>query len=110
MKRAAKGTSPTQRSLKRLREQGYLVQVVEHWNAHARIRQDLFGFIDVLAVREGEILGVQACSGTDAAKRVRKIADHPNVGMVRKAGIRIEVWAWRKLASGRYEVRVVDVS
>lgn len=109
-KRVAKGTSPTQRSLKRLREQGYLVQVVEHWNAHARIRQDLFGFIDVLAVREGEILGVQACSGTDAAKRVRKIADHPNVGMVRKAGIRIEVWAWRKLASGRYEVRVVDVS
>lgn len=109
-KRVAKGTSPTQRSLKRLREQGYLVQVVEHWNAHARIRQDLFGFIDVLAVREGEILAVQACSGTDAAKRVRKIADHPNVGMVRKAGIRIEVWAWRKLASGRYEVRVVDVS
>lgn len=106
----AKGTSPTQRTLKRLRELGYLVQVVEHWNPHARIRQDLFGFIDVLAVREGEVLAVQACAGGDASKRARKIADHPNTGAVRKAGIRIEVWAWRKLASGRYEVRVVDCS
>ena len=109
-KRVAKGTSPTQRTLKRLRELGYLVQVVEHWNPHARIRQDLFGFIDVLAVREGEVLAVQACAGGDASKRARKIADHANVSAVRKAGIRIEVHAWRKLASGRYEVRVVDCS
>ncbi len=106
----AKGTSPTQRTLKRLRELGYLVQVVEHWNPHARIRQDLFGFIDVLAVREGEVLAVQACASGDASKRARKIAEHANVSAVRKAGIRIEVHAWRKLASGRYEVRVVDCS
>lgn len=102
--------SPTQRTLKRLREAGYLAAVVEHWNPFAHIRQDLFGFIDVLAVREGEVLAVQACAGTDAAKRVRKIADHTNIGAVRKAGIRIEVHAWRKLASGRYEVRVIDCS
>jgi hypothetical protein len=39
-------TSPTQLSLKKLREEGYTVAVVEHWNSFARIRQDLFGFID----------------------------------------------------------------
>jgi hypothetical protein len=109
-KRVAKGTSPTQRSLKRLREMGYTVQVVEKWNPHAKIRQDLFGFIDVLAIRKGEVLAVQACAGGDASRRVQKIADHENVGIVRQAGIRIEVHAWRKLASGRYECRVVDCS
>ena len=43
-------TSPTQLSLKKLREEGYTVAVVEHWNSFARIRQDLFGFIDLLAL------------------------------------------------------------
>lgn len=102
--------TPTQRTLKRLRDMGYTAAVVEHWNPHAKIRQDLFGFIDVLALGDGEVLAVQACSGTDAAARVRKIADHPNVGAVRKAGIRIEVWAWRKLADGKWHCRVEDCS
>lgn len=110
MKRVAKGTSPTQRSLKRLREAGYTVQVVERWNPHAKIRQDLFGFIDVLAIKAGEVLAVQACSRGDVAARVQKIADHANVGIVRQAGIRIEVHGWAKMASGRYECRVVDCS
>ena len=42
---------PTQRTLARLRQEGALeVAIVEHWNPHARIRQDLFGFIDILAI------------------------------------------------------------
>ena len=109
-KRVGRGTSPTQRSLKRLRELGYTVQVVEKWNPHAKVRQDLFGFIDLLAIRKGEVLGVQACARGDIAKRAQKIADHENVGIVRQAGIRIEVHGWAKMASGRYEVRVIDVS
>jgi hypothetical protein len=103
-------SSPTQRSLAHLREQGYNAAVVEKWNPHARIRQDLFGFIDILAIREGETLGVQACSGTDVSKRIAKIAAHDNVGAVRAAGWRIEVHGWRKNAAGRWVLRVEDVS
>jgi hypothetical protein len=51
-------SSPTQRSLRHMRDLGYLVAVVEHWNPHARIRQDLFGWIDLLAIRDGETLAV----------------------------------------------------
>lgn len=102
--------TPTERTLKKLRADGWLPAVVEKWNSHVRIRQDLYGFIDVLAVREGETLAVQACSGGDVSTRVRKIADHDNVDAVRKAGWRIEVWGWRKLANGRWEARVVDCS
>jgi carbonic anhydrase len=104
--------SPTQRSLAHLRNEGWtLVAVVEKWNPHARIRQDLFGFIDVLAIRRGETLAVQACSRGDIANRVRKIAEHPNVAAVREAGWAIHVHGWGKLASSRkVELRTVDVS
>lgn len=101
--------SPTTRSLTRLREQGYTAAVVEKWNPHARIRQDLFGFIDLLALREGEVLGVQACAGSSASARVKKITEHENLNAVRKSGIRIEVWAWRKLKAG-WDCRVIDLS
>ena len=44
-------TSPTQRTLKRMRESGdyVLVQVVEKWNSWAKIRQDLWNF-DILGI------------------------------------------------------------
>ena len=102
-------SSPTQRTLAALKAAGYTAAVVEKWNPHARIRQDLFGFIDVLAIREGEVLGVQACSGGDASKRAKKITEHGNLAVVRKSGIRIEVHAWRKLVSG-WACRVIDLS
>jgi hypothetical protein len=35
--------TPTQRSLAYLRAEGWQVAIVERWNPHARIRQDLFG-------------------------------------------------------------------
>lgn len=103
-------SSPTQRSLAYLREQGYTAAVVERWNPHARIRQDLFGFVDLVAIRDGETLAVQACSGSDVSKRVAKIAASEAAPKVRSAGWRIEVHGWRKNASGRYVLRVEDVS
>ena len=103
-------TSPTQRSLQKLRADGYLAEVVERWNPHARVRHDLFGFVDVIAVRDSEVLAVQATSRSNVAARVTKIAEHENLAAVRKAGIRIEVHGWAKMANGRHEVRVVDVS
>lgn len=103
-------SSPTARSLKHLRDQGYLAAVVEKWIPAVKRRQDLFGFIDILAVREGEVLGVQSTSGDNVASRVTKIAEHENVSAVRKAGIRLLVHGWRKNAAGRWTLREVDVS
>ena len=102
--------SPTQRSKKYLEGQGYLVAVVEKWNAHARIRQDLFGFIDLLAVKEGETVGVQTTSRSNMGARARKIAEHENVAAVRKAGWAIHVHGWAKDTKGRWGVKVQDVS
>ena len=92
--------SPTERSIALLKKEGYHVAVVEKWNPHIRIRQDLFGFIDLLAIKPGETLAVQTTSGSNMGARIRKITDHENVGKVREAGWKIEVHGWRKLKSG----------
>lgn len=103
-------SSPTSRTLEHLRGAGYeLVQVVERWNPHARVRQDLFGIVDVLAIRGAEIVGVQATSGSNVAARVAKLTEHASTPVLRKAGVRLLVHGWRK-ARGRWVLREVDLS
>lgn len=91
--------SPTQRSLKQLRNNGYLVQVVETWNSYTRTRRDLFGFADLLAIKPGEIVAVQTTSGSHTADRVKKIKTTAgdNAKAWLKAGGKIVVHGWRKL-------------
>ena len=103
-------TSPTQRSLEYLRGQGYTVAIVERWNPFARIRQDLFGFVDLLAIRENETLAVQATSLSNVSAREKKIGESENVGAVRKAGWRIVVHGWGKDSKGKWKLREIDVS
>lgn len=102
-------SSPTQRTLKHMRDLGYFADVVERWIPGANIRRDFAGFIDVLCLGDGEIVGVQATSGSNVSARINKIANHENVDAVRKAGIRIEVHGWSK-RKGRWQLRKVDVS
>lgn len=101
--------TPAARSKKLLEERGYLVAVVEKWNPHARIRQDLFGFIDLLAIRDGETLAVQSTSYGNVSSRVNKITDHDNLPAVRKAGWGLVVHGWRKVGN-RWQAREVDLS
>ncbi|HEX4050501.1 MAG TPA: hypothetical protein VHY19_06465 [Steroidobacteraceae bacterium] len=101
-------SSPTQRSLAVMRERGYLAAVVERWNVHARVRQDLFGIIDVVAVGD-DIVGVQATSASNVSKRVAKITDSEALPILRRAGVRIVVHGWAK-RRGRWQLREVDLS
>ena len=93
-------TSPTQRTLKKLRDEGYVCAIVEHWNQWAKIRQDLFGFIDIVAIKDTETLGVQTTSGSNTNARVNKILENKYYPLVKKAGWKIVVHGWRKLKSG----------
>ena len=103
-------TSPTQRSLAHMRKLGYTVAVTERWNPFAKIRQDLFGFVDVLCIGNGETVAVQCTSGDNVSSRVQKIADHENTPAVRKAGWKIVVHGWRRDSKGKYVLREVDCS
>lgn len=103
-------SSPTERTKKLYEQRGYRVEIVERWNAFAKIRQDLFGIIDLLAIRKGEIIGLQATSLSNVAARIKKIAEHESTPWVREAGIRIIVIGWGKGKDGKWKCREVDVS
>ena len=101
--------SPTQLTLEKLRAEGWLAEVVEKWIPGANIRKDLWGFVDILAIRDDEILAAQATSYSNVSSRVNKITDHENLPAVRLANIQIQVWGWRKL-DNRWAARIVDIS
>ncbi len=95
-------SSPTQRSLKELRRLGFVAGVVERWNPHAKIRQDLFGFIDIVALtpetwdaenRMG-FLAIQSTTTANQAKRIEKIKAEQRALTWLKSGGRIFVHGW----------------
>lgn len=102
-------STPTQRSLKLMRDRGYMAAVTERWNPHARVRQDLFGIVDVLCLGEDDIVAVQTTSASNMSSRVRKIEDSEALPALRRVGIRVVVHGWRKGANGRWFVREIDI-
>lgn len=107
--------SPTSRTLRFLRAAGMTVQVVEKWNPHANVRQDLFGCIDVVALNNGMpgLLGVQATTTAHAAERLLKIVALPAAKLWVECGNRLWVMDWRKLKVGKvqkWEPRITEVT
>lgn len=102
--------TPTARTLAELRKRGYLAAVVEKWNVHARVRNDLFGFVDVIALKGEKTLAVQATSGSNVSSRIAKIRESLNLPLVLAAGWRVAVWGWRKNSAGRWVLREEEVS
>lgn len=100
-----KGTSPTARTLKVLREEGTLAQVVERWNPYAKVRVDLWGFVDILAIRGNETVGIQVTSASNHSARVKKIMDSPLSVKLILAGWILEVRSWGK-KKGKWVERV----
>ena len=104
-------TSPTMRTLARLRKENYdLVAITERWNPFARIRQDLFGIIDILAIHKGDTIAIQVTSYSNISARVKKITESPALPFLRDAGWTILVEGWKKEKNGRYTSKIVDLS
>lgn len=104
-------SSPTQRSLKRLRDDGYLAAVVEHWNPYAKIRQDLFGIFDLVGIHSmyPGVLGVQTTSYTNISARKKKLLESEALQIWLEAGNDVEIHGWHKKGN-RWECKVLDVS
>ena len=99
-----KGLSPTQRTLRALREQGRVAAIVEKYNAYAGPfgrREDLFGIIDVLALDPDRgVVGIQCCAGSGFAAHRTKILEERHQethDWLSTPGTALEIWAWRKV-------------
>lgn len=112
-------TSPTQRTLKWLRDRGCRAQVVEHFNRFANVRVDLFGAIDIVAMIPDRIavysttelsritgwkagidprrlMGIQACAGSSHAARLKKAQALPGITEWCETGAEFVVMSWSK--------------
>ena len=98
------GLSPTQRTLRALKEQGREAAIVEKWNAYAGEhgkRIDLFNIIDVLALDPIRgVIGIQCCGGSGYSAHYNKITEEHSIETINwlsTPGTKLEIWAWRKL-------------
>lgn len=104
-------TTPTQRTLKLCRDTGWTVQVVEKWNAFAKVRVDLFGFIDLVAMNGANIIGIQATSGANVSSRVDKIKENPKSAEWLRSGGRLIVQGWYKSKkTNKWVCREVEIT
>ena len=101
--------SPTQRSLRHLRKDGWTVAIVEHFNNFTKTRSDLFGFADLLAMKPGcKPLLVQVTASGWAA-RLAKIRDSPEARTALASGFDIEVHGWRRLVANRNRMTIIVI-
>lgn len=79
-----------------LRSKGASAAIVEHWNSFANIKQDLFSWIDVLAILDGKFVGVQTTTQAHAAERIDKARGKVALQDWLKAGGILVVHCWAK--------------
>ena len=95
--------SPTSRTLKYLRSQGWEADIVERFNPYAGKfgkRKDLFNIFDIIALGENKIIGVQSC-GQSFREHDRKILNEELALEWLKSGGRLLLIGWRKIAKKR---------
>lgn len=95
--------NPAARSLELLRNHNFICQTVEYFNPWAKIRKDLFGFIDIVAVSTtgGKgVLGVQSTTGSNMSNRIKKILSIPDTKHWLMAANQIQLHGWRKVKQG----------
>ena len=116
---AKKKKSPMQLSLQLLRREGHRCAIVEKWNPFAKIRQDLFGFGDILALtrnKRREAIIIQTTTMANINSRVNKIRESDawlDWLVIPNHRIEVHGWALKKERGTKrfhYEVRRIEVS
>ena len=96
------GISNTSRTLKFLREEGYVCDIVEKWvsapwHPSGGFRRDYLNFLDIIAINEEETVGVQSC-GQNFSEHNRKIISNEHAPLwVRPHHRSLWLIGWRKV-------------
>ena len=89
--------STTVRSLELLRKDGWYAEVTERYNSFTCRRHDLFGFADIIALKDDERpMLIQTTTGSNLAARRTKIMESPLFPLV-YGSFDIVLHGWRKL-------------
>ena len=100
--------SPTQRTLKFIRDAGYMAGIVERWLPNPAYpgggkRKDYLNIIDIIALKGNITLGVQS-TGQDVSGHIKKILnEHPESALEWLSGRdrQLFIVGWRKVLKKR---------
>jgi len=95
--------TPTERTLKLLRELGFKPWPVERFNGFSGRRTDLFNIIDYLAITEYSTIGIQSC-GTAFAPHLKKLTEEELTNTIDWLSCRnrkLILVGWRKVLMAR---------
>jgi len=92
--------TPMARTHAFLRERAMLIAKTEYWKHYAKVRVDLWGFIDTIALDPApgavsRVLAIQSTTHDHHSHRVAKILEHKNTLTVLRH-VEVEVWSWGK--------------
>ena len=95
------GVTPTQRTLKTNREklerECGIVEKFQQYGGRFGVRQDLFGFIDIIAIDPDKgIVAIQS-TGQDWSGHVNKILEKKEIVSKWLKHSTLELWSWRKV-------------
>jgi len=105
----------TARTLKYLRDQGFKCGMVERFNSFTKQRFDLFGIIDIIAIKEHLVVGVQSCGQAYSEHYKKMITSESSIDWL-ESGSELMLIGWRKLKKKRggkamyYAPRIHDFS
>jgi hypothetical protein len=88
-----------------LESRGYKCDVVESYNAFTRRKKDLFHIFDILAIGNGETVGIQITSKSNMSSRIKKISESEFLPELVRSGWRLIIIGWFKKPNGRYDYK-----
>ena len=98
--------TPQARSLAWLRDQGFAADTAER-KITRTLTRDLFGCIDIVAMKDSGVHWIQVTDGSNASKRVHKVRASEHYDLLCATG-NVYVHAWRRNAKGVFVLRVID--
>jgi hypothetical protein len=101
--------STNQRTIALFKERGYLCDTVESYNAFTKRKKDLFSIFDILAIGNGETIGIQITSKSNMSSRIRKISESEFLPELVRSNWKILVLGWYKKENGRWDCKEVEL-
>ena len=93
------------RTVALMESRGYKCDVVESYNAFTRRKKDLFSIFDILAIGNGETVGIQITSKSNMSSRIKKISESEFLPELVRSKWRLIVIGWFKKPNGRYDYK-----
>lgn len=99
------GISPTQRTLKYFRDEGYHCDIVERFirnpvHPAGGFRRDYMHFGDILAFNNNETIMIQSC-GQSYSKHLKDLLANPNIPLWLAGPRKLILIGWRKVKKVR---------